>query len=59
MPEINDMLLMMKNTIDNRLKSKSRASSVTGNYLHNFQRRKIFIRLNICKSCQQKDYKAS
>jgi hypothetical protein len=34
MPEINDMLLMMKNTIDNRLKSKSRASSVTGNYLH-------------------------
>lgn len=29
MPEINDMLLMMKNTIDNRLKPKSRASSVT------------------------------
>jgi hypothetical protein len=29
MPEINDMLLMMKNTIDNRLKSKSKASSVT------------------------------
>ena len=35
MPELNDMLSMMKNTIDNRLKPKSRASSVTGRYLIN------------------------
>ena len=33
MPELNDMLSMMKNTIDNRLKPKSRPASVTGNHL--------------------------